>query len=73
MLLNNSCYKGLFSHFINVIKIFTVLFFKQAKKNYEELEKLALAAREQAADAEDKYCMLLLSRNLDKLNRNFIH
>ena len=55
MLLNNSCYKGLFSHFINVLKNIYCSFFKQAKKNYEELEKLALAAREQAADAEDKY------------------
>ncbi|XP_074620153.1 F-BAR and double SH3 domains protein 2-like isoform X2 [Acropora palmata] len=32
----------------------TVRKLSKAKKNYEELEKLALAAREQAADAEDK-------------------
>ena len=32
----------------------------QAKKGYEEMEKLSQAAREQAADAEDKYVHVVL-------------
>lgn len=32
----------------------------QAKKRYEEMEKLSQAAREQAADAEDKYVHVVL-------------
>jgi len=32
----------------------------QAKKGYEEMEKLSQAAQEQAADAEDKYVHVVL-------------